>query len=176
MLSSWCPNRQLSNDTAAQGDYCPMGLVSKGAFTNHSILSKILRLQNLGSISLKTLSKSVKFPLFYRLCPEGIGRHNIFLYVCPVTFSRPLIRRGGYWGGWARQRKNICYTRKTRQILKGWAELCQTRTLNIFISGVSSWILMLQKGNLVYSLSRLRRQHQYEDSLKNEYEFKMKMT
>ena len=45
-------------------------------------------------------------------------------------------------------------------------------TLNIFISGVSSRILMLYKGNLVYSLSRLRRQHQYEDDLNNEDDIK----
>ena len=41
-------------------------------------------------------------------------------------------------------------------------------TLKIFISGVSSRIFMLQKPNLVYSLSRLRN----EDNLENEEELK----
>ena len=35
-------------------------------------------------------------------------------------------------------------------------------------SSVSSLILMLSKANLIYSLSRLRRQTQNEDNLKNE--------
>ena len=40
--------------------------------------------------------------------------------------------------------------------------------LKIFISGLSSRILMLQKANLVYSLNRLRKQPINEDYLKNE--------
>ena len=36
--------------------------------------------------------------------------------------------RRGHRGGWAQRKKNICWTRKTRQIMKGWAEWCPTRT------------------------------------------------
>ena len=45
-------------------------------------------------------------------------------------------------------------------------------TLKISISGVSTRILMLWKANLVYSISRLRRQPQNEDVLKKEDDLK----
>ena len=45
-------------------------------------------------------------------------------------------------------------------------------TLKIFISGVSSRILMLYKANLVYSLNRLRRRPQIKDDLKNDDDLK----
>ena len=45
-------------------------------------------------------------------------------------------------------------------------------TLKIFISGVSSQILMLSKANLVYSLNRLRRQPQIKDNIKNDDDLK----
>ena len=49
-------------------------------------------------------------------------------------------------------------------------------TLKCFIPGVSSWILMPEKTNLIYSWNRLRRRSRnkddlkYEDDLKNEYD------
>ena len=48
------------------------------------------------------------------------------------------------------------------------AWLSTSATLKNFISGVPSWILTLYIANLIYSLSRLRRQPENEYELKNE--------
>ena len=85
--------------------------------------------------------------------------------------SDNVARLGEHWGRWAQQRQHICCSRNTWWIKEGWAKvphLDLSATLNISISGVSSWILMRWKRNLVYSFSRLRRQNQYEDNLNNE--------
>ena len=44
--------------------------------------------------------------------------------------------------------------------------------LKNFISGFSTWIMMMLKANLVYSLSRLRRGPQIENDLKNKDDLK----
>ena len=38
-----------------------------------------------------------------------------------------IISQGGHGGGWDRQRQHICCSRKIRQIMDGWAELCHTQ-------------------------------------------------
>ena len=57
----------------------------------------------------------------------------VFLYVCHVTFSRPLIgqKYHRHWGRgrWAPQRQNIVETIHVneKEIKRGWTELCHTR-------------------------------------------------
>ena len=72
------------------------GILSKGIVSPGHTVSKACR----QGACLSTLSvKFENYSVFYGRCPEGIGRHKVkmsfllyvFLYVCHVTFSRPLI-------------------------------------------------------------------------------------
>ena len=45
----------------------------------------------------------------------------------PGIWLSNIISQGAHGGGWDRQRQHICCSRKIRQIMDGWAELCHTQ-------------------------------------------------
>ena len=70
----------LSNDTVVQGDFCPMGLLSKEAFTNEKLAQIIFFCPALTKLALD---------LHVNFCVSVCL--SVCLSVFPVFFSRRLI-------------------------------------------------------------------------------------